>query len=58
MAEGAVRLIVVTLVSIVISTSISYFVVFDQSEKRIVNTWVSNFFSKMKKIKNKNWVLV
>lgn len=51
MAEGAVRLIVVTLVSVVISTSISYFVVFDQSEKRIVNTWVSNFFSKMKKNK-------
>ena len=49
MAEGVVRLIVVTLVSVVISIAVSYFVVFDKSEKRIVNTWVINFFPKIRR---------
>jgi hypothetical protein len=51
MNEGVVRLIVISLVSISISVAISYFIVFDKSEKRIVNTWVGNFISKIRKNK-------
>lgn len=51
MVEGVVRLIVVTLISVVISIAVSYFVVFDKSEKKIVNTWMTNFFSKKRKSK-------
>lgn len=51
MAEGVVRLIVITIVSIAISVVISYFMMFDKSEKRIVNTWMSNVISKIRKNK-------
>lgn len=51
MVEGGVRLIVITAVSAAISVAISYFIVFDKSEKRIVNSWVSNFMSKIRKNK-------
>lgn len=51
MVEGVIRLIVVTLISVVISIAVSYFVVFDKSEKKIVNIWVTNFYSKIRKSK-------
>lgn len=49
MAEGVVRLVVITFMSVILSVFISYYIVFDKSEKRIVNKWLSNFMSKIKK---------